>query len=64
VVEVGCLLAFRAGGNISVTALLVNVAVAIVLVPVGLRWFGEAVSPLQIAGIAICLVGLLLINRR
>jgi len=63
-IEVGFLLAYRAGWNISLAALIANTAVAAILAPVGLLVFAEQLTPIQIAGISACIVGLALINYR
>ncbi len=63
-IEVGWILAFRAGNSLSLTGLIVNVAVAVVVIPVGLLFFREKISLVNLAGIALCLVGLALISRR
>jgi drug/metabolite transporter (DMT)-like permease len=62
--ELGFLLAYRAGWNISLGAAVSNVVVAIVLVPVGLLAFRERLSATNVIGVAVCLIGLMLINRR
>jgi uncharacterized membrane protein len=62
--EVGFLLAYRAGWNISLAAAVSNIAVAILLVPVGLLLFKEKISPTNLIGIVVCLVGLVLINQK
>jgi uncharacterized membrane protein len=63
-IEVGWILAFRAGGSISLTGLIVNVAVAVVVIPIGLLFFKEKISLVNLAGIALCVLGLSLISRR
>jgi drug/metabolite transporter (DMT)-like permease len=60
-VEIGFLLAYRAGWNISLGAVASNVAVTILLVPVGIAAFHESLSARNSVGIALCVVGLLLI---
>ena len=62
--EIGFLLAYRAGWNISLGALVSNVVVAMLLLPVGLLVFKERISGTNAIGIVVCLVGLALINRR
>jgi drug/metabolite transporter (DMT)-like permease len=62
--ELGFLLAYRAGWNISLGALVSNVGVTLVLIPVGLVFFREKLTATNVIGIAVCLVGLVLINRR
>ena len=61
-IEFGFLLAFRAGWPISLTALFVNAAGTLLLVPIGLVFFKEKLSPVNLAGILVCLVGLVMIN--
>ena len=62
--ELGFLLAYRAGWKISLGPLVSNVAVAIVLVPVGLLLFREKISLVNLVGIAVCLLGLVLVNHK
>ena len=62
-IEVGYLLAFRAGWNIGVASLLSNTTVALLLIPVSVVWFREQLSFSQMAGIGFCLLGLVLVNR-
>jgi drug/metabolite transporter (DMT)-like permease len=63
-IEIGFLLAYRAGWNISIAALVANTTVAAILLPIGLLLFAEHVSMLQIVGMVVCVVGLLLVNYR
>ncbi|MBI3157995.1 MAG: EamA family transporter [Chloroflexi bacterium] len=60
--ELGFLLAYRLGWNISLAALISNVAVALLLIPVGLLLFKEHITPLNATGLVVCLIGLLLVN--
>lgn len=60
--EVGFILVYRAGWNISVAAIVVNVGVAVLLVPVGLLLFGEKLSLTNIIGILVSIAGLVMIN--
>ncbi len=62
--ELGFLLAYRAGWNISLGPAVSNVLVAMVLLPVGLVLFREKLSVTNAIGVAACLIGLLLINQR
>ena len=62
-IEVGYLLAYRAGWNIGVASLLSNSTVAMLLIPVSLFWFGEQLSLRQVMGIGFCLLGLVLVNQ-
>lgn len=60
--EVGYLLAYRAGWYIGVTSLFVNAVGAILLVPVAVVAFKEKLSPLNLFGIIVCIIGLILMN--
>lgn len=60
--EVGFLLAYRAGWKISTAAIIVNVAATLLLIPVGIVLFKERLSVVNIAGIFVCLAGLVLVN--
>jgi drug/metabolite transporter (DMT)-like permease len=60
-IEIGFLLAYRAGWNISVGSLVVSVAVAILLLPTGLLLYREHLSAANVTGIVLCLAGLVLV---
>jgi multidrug transporter EmrE-like cation transporter len=60
--EVGFLLAYRAGWNVSTAAIIVNVAATVLLVPVGILLFKERLSPVNILGIVVCVAGLVMVN--
>jgi drug/metabolite transporter (DMT)-like permease len=60
--EVGFLLAYRSGWKISTAAIIVNVAATLMLIPVGVVLFKERLSMVNIAGILVCIVGLVLVN--
>lgn len=60
--EVGFILVYRAGWNISVAAIVVNVGVAVLLVPLGLLLFREKLSPVNLIGILISIAGLVMVN--
>jgi uncharacterized membrane protein len=62
-VEIGFLLAYRAGLNVSLGAALSNVAVALILLPFGVILFREQLTVANLVGIAFCLIGLVLIIR-
>ncbi len=62
--ELGFLFAYRAGWNLSVAALFCNVAVGIILLPIGLLFFRERLSPHNMIGIVLAMVGLFLIGKR
>jgi drug/metabolite transporter (DMT)-like permease len=60
--EVGFLLAYRAGWEISIAAIFVNAVVTILLVPVGVSLFTERLSTANVVGILVCVIGLTLVN--
>ena len=61
-IEIGFLLAYRAGWQISILAVVVNVAATLLLIPVGLIFFGEKLAPINIVGIFLAIIGLILAN--
>lgn len=62
--EMGFLLAFRSGWNLSTAGIFANVVVAIILIPVGLMFFKETLRPINIAGIILCITGLILMTKK
>lgn len=62
--EFGYILAFRAGWNISICSIVANVLLAIALFVIGVIFYKESVSMRQTIGMAICLVGLFVINMK
>ncbi len=62
--ELGFLLAYRTGWNISAAPLVSNVTMALILLPIGLLFFKEKLSPVNSIGILMCVLGLVLINWR
>lgn len=63
-IELGWILAFRAGWQLSITGLVSNVTVALLVAPIGLLFFREKLSPQNLLGMALCLIGLSLVVRR
>ncbi|HEY45213.1 MAG TPA: hypothetical protein G4O14_00365 [Anaerolineae bacterium] len=63
-VEVGYLLAYRAGWQISLGAIVSNVAVAVLLLPIGILLFREKLSTVNYVGIVLCVLGLVMTNWR
>jgi drug/metabolite transporter (DMT)-like permease len=60
--EVGFLLAYRAGWNIGLAAVLVNVVASLMLVPIAIFFFHDKLSWINIAGVLVCLIGLMMLN--
>ena len=62
--EIGFLLAYRAGWRISVTGIATNVAAALVLVPTGILLFRERPTTINLLGVLVSIFGLVMINYR
>jgi drug/metabolite transporter (DMT)-like permease len=63
-IELGFLLAYRAGISVGYAALTVNVASALVLIPIALWFFKDHLTPSKIAGVVLSLGGLALLLRK
>ena len=61
--ELGYLLAYRAGWNISVGSLVANIILALLLIPIGIVFYKEGFAFNQIIGAVFCMIGLILINK-
>lgn len=61
--ELGYLMAYRAGWNISIGSLVANIFLAIMLIPIGVFFFQEGFGFNKIVGTLFCIVGLILINK-
>jgi uncharacterized membrane protein len=64
VIEVGFLLAYRAGWNISTAAVVCSTAVTLMLIPIGVLAFREHLSVRNVVGLVLCMVGLVLVAKR
>ncbi len=62
-IELGFLLAYRSGWRISVAAVASNVAVTLLLVPIGILIFKDHLSLRNILGLVFCVLGLVLVVR-
>ena len=60
--EVGYVFVYRAGWAVSTATVVANIGLACVLIVVGYFLYRENVSLNQIAGIVVCMFGLVLIN--
>ena len=63
-VELGFLLAYRAGWNVSLAAVTSGTVLAVLLIPVGVLLFRERLSATNLLGIVLCVAGLVLVSRR
>lgn len=62
--ELGFLLAYRAGWKISFAALVSNIGVTLLLIPVGYILYREEIGPSKMAGIVLSLAGLWLLGKK
>ena len=62
--DLGFLMLYRAGFNVSLGQLVTQSAAALLLLLVGVAYFREKLSLANIGGILLCVLGLWLINRR
>lgn len=61
--ELGYLMAYRAGWNISVGSLVANIILALMLVPIGILFYKEGFGMNKVLGAVFCIIGLILINK-
>ncbi len=62
--DLGFLMLYRSGFDLSLGLLITQSAAALLLLLLGVAYFRERLSLLNIAGILMCVIGLWLINRR
>ena len=62
--EVGFIYAFRAGWQISTAQIVSSAVLAVILIFAGYLLYHEAITWNKVAGILVCLTGLVLINYR
>lgn len=60
--EVGFLLAYRLGWNVSTSSIVSTVAVTLFLIPVGLIVFRETISGKNVVGIVFSVIGIIFMN--
>lgn len=61
-IDLGYILLFRAGWNISLGSLVCNILIAISLIIAGIIFYREEITKDHLIGISLCLTGLILIN--
>lgn len=61
--EFGYLLAYRVGWKISMGSLVANIALALILIPVGVLFYKEGFGVNKLLGAIFCTIGLVLINK-
>ena len=62
--EVGFLLVYRSGWSLGIAGTATNVASALILIPIGLLIFKDKVTPLNLIGVVVCIVGLIMVNQK
>jgi drug/metabolite transporter (DMT)-like permease len=62
--DLAFLMLYRSGFNVSIGQLVTQSSAALLLLLVGVAFFREKLSAANVAGIALCVVGLWLVNRR
>lgn len=62
-IELGFFLAYRGGWQLNIASLLVNVSVALLLIPLARLLFSETLSPSRGLGVVFALVALMLLAR-
>src|SRR5215510_3881472 len=62
-IEIGFLLAYRAGWRMSVAAITTNVAVTAMLIPIGIIVFKDQLSLRNVLALIFCVLGLVLVVR-
>jgi len=61
-IEFGFLLTYRAGWNLGIAAVLVNVVASLILLPAAIFIFKDKISWVNVVGIFVCLAGLVMLN--
>jgi drug/metabolite transporter (DMT)-like permease len=64
IIELGFLLAYRAGWNLNAAALFSNAIVAVLLVPVGIAFYREEITVPKGIGIVLSLAGIALMSKK
>ncbi len=62
--EIGFLLAYRSGWNISLLNIISNLLVTLVLLPLGLFLFREKLNAYQIIGLILAVLSFVLLNKK
>jgi multidrug transporter EmrE-like cation transporter len=62
-IEIGFLLAYRSAWPVSTVSVITNGLAAVLLVAVGAAFFGEAITPIKLIGVVLCLGGVTLLQQ-
>jgi len=63
-VEVGFVMIYRAGGELSTVSLIVNILLALAMLIVGGIFYHEQISAQKIFGAALCIAGVVMLSSR
>jgi drug/metabolite transporter (DMT)-like permease len=63
-IELGFLYAYRTGWKVSTTAMTTGTFITIALAFVGVLWFKESLTFVNVIGIVLCAVGVIFINMK
>ncbi len=63
-IELGFLYAYRTGWKVSTTATTTGTFITIALAFVGVLWFKETLTVVNVVGIALCILGVVFINMK
>jgi len=63
-VELGVLYAYRTGWKISTTSITTGTFTAISLALIGVLWFKEELTAINVVGIALCVIGVICVNMK
>lgn len=63
-IEIGFLLMYRAGWNLSTGNIMTGVIINLSLVIIGLLVFNEKLNTINFVGVILCIIGVTLINYR
>ena len=62
-IELGYILLYRCGWKVNTGSLLVNAAVSLLLIFLGMMIYREMLSPRQVIGVIFCLLGTFMISK-
>ncbi|QHI72962.1 hypothetical protein [Aminipila terrae] len=62
--EFGFVMLYRVGWNISVGPLVCNIILAIILLIIGYLFYKDIITLTKIAGMGLCMIGLILLTRK
>ncbi len=62
--ELGFIMLYRVGWDISIGSLVCNISLAMVMIVIGYFFYKEHISINQMVGIGLCIIGLIFINKK